>query len=211
MGSYPTGYGVGGYGVGGSIGGVPPRSYYLSLITSQYQLSPNFLLWLGAVLQVNADLATAISEMITPAFDLAWAVGAQLDILGQWVGVVRTVPFQPSGGVSPILDDPTYRILIIAKIGQNQWDGKIASLYPLWQALFPGGTIEIFDQAAGVMTADLILAGQFTSIIQDLIVNGMIVPRPEGVLYNYIFATLPIFGCDENNSFIAGADLGHTA
>jgi len=61
------------------------------------------------------------------------------------------------------------------------------------------------------MTCDIVLTGSFTSIIQDLIVNGYIVPRPEGVLYNYIFGDLPIFGTDESTAFIAGVDLGHLA
>ena len=59
------------------------------------------------------------------------------------------------------------------------------------------------------MTCTIVLTGIFTSIVQDLIVNGYIVPRPEGVLYDYIFGELPIFGYDENNAFIAGYDTGH--
>jgi hypothetical protein len=61
------------------------------------------------------------------------------------------------------------------------------------------------------MSCDIVLTGTFTSIILDLVVHGYIVPRPEGVLYNYIFGGLPIFGTDESNSFIAGVDLGHLA
>jgi len=37
----------------------------------------------------------------------------------------------------------------------------------------------------------------------------MIVPRPEGVLYTYMFGDFPKFGADLNNGFVAGADLGH--
>jgi hypothetical protein len=58
------------------------------------------------------------------------------------------------------------------------------------------------------MTATIFLSGSFTSIIQDLIVNGFIVPRPEGVLYEYTFAELPAFGWDLDNSFVAGFDVG---
>jgi hypothetical protein len=61
------------------------------------------------------------------------------------------------------------------------------------------------------MTATVIVSGSFTSIILDLITNGYIVPRPEGVLYNYVISTLPIFGADLNNAYVAGADLGHAS
>jgi hypothetical protein len=119
------------------------------------------------------------------------------------------VNFQPSGSVSPILDDATYTLLIQATIANNQWDGTESALYPIWAQLFPGGSITIVDNQN--MTCDIVLTGTFTSIIQDLITHGYIVPRPEAVLYNYVFGDLPIFGTDENNSFIAGVDLGHLA
>jgi hypothetical protein len=75
--------------------------------------------------------------------------------------------------------------------------------------LFSGGHITISD--AQNMTATVLLSGTFSSIIQDLITNGYIVPRPEGVLYSYTFSQLPILGFDFNNSYVAGFDLGHFA
>ena len=75
--------------------------------------------------------------------------------------------------------------------------------------MFPSGNLVINDNQN--MTATIIVAGTFTSIILDLITNGYIIPRPEGVLYTYVTTTLPIFGADLNNSYIAGADLGHAS
>jgi hypothetical protein len=129
--------------------------------------------------------------------------------LGAIAGAGRTVGFQPSDSVSPVLDDATYRIYIKAKIAQNQWDGTITSLYAIWKYLFPVGSIIIADNQN--MTATIFLSGSFTSIIQDLITNGYIVPRPEGVLYTYDFAELPAFGFDLDNSFVAGFDVGKWA
>lgn len=203
------GYGISGYGFGGNLPGLMPSiGYYLSLLTHQYQNSPKLLAWLQACLQPIIDAGVLAGQMVN-AFDLDAAIGPQLDVLGQIVGASRTVGFQPSGGVSPTLTDATYRLLLRAKIAQNQWNGQIDSLYTLWPTLFPGGTITVLDNQN--MTADIILAGVFSSIAQDLIINGYIVPRPEGVLYTYTFATLPIFGFDENNTFVAGFDLGHFA
>jgi hypothetical protein len=111
--------------------------------------------------------------------------------------------------VSPTLDDPTYRVLLKARVAWNHWDGTIDGLQAIWRGLFPGGTIAIVDSQN--MTASVLLAGAFSSIIVDLINNGMIVPRPAGVLYTFSFSTLPIFGFDQAGTYIAGFDQGHFA
>lgn len=186
----------------------PPDSYYLSLITSQYQNSPKFLAWLTAALEIICDINACIRS-VEANFDIDQAIGVQLDALGQIIGVGRAVPFQPTGGVSPVLDDATYRLLLNARIAQNQWDGQLASLYAIWTNLFPGGTIAVQDNQN--MTATIFLAGITSSIVQDLVVNGLIVPRPEGVLYTYVVSPLPAFGFDGVHTFIAGFDEGHWA
>ena len=204
-------YGVNGYGFGG-YGNAPienqPIGYYLDLLTSQYRppSSPKLNALLYALLKKFDDVSQCLVQMDT-AIDLDVAVGSWLDNLGATVGVSRTVSFQPTGGVSPVLDDASYRILIKARIGWNQWDGKIDSLYTLWVQLFPSGNIVIEDQQN--MTANILVTGSFPSIIKDLISNGYIVPRPEGVLYTYFFGTLPYFGADLDNAYIAGADVGY--
>jgi hypothetical protein len=199
------GYGGGPYGGGGAVFPLPV-SYYTNLLTSEYKLAPNLNAWLAAKLQPFANVNACLASM-NEAFDLDYAVGVQLDVLGQIQGVSRTVGFQPSGSVSPVLDDTTYRLLIKATIANNLWQGTESELYPIWQTLFPGGRITIIDNQN--MTCTIVLSGTFTSIVQDLISHGYIVPRPEGVLYTYVFSNLPIFGFDEDNSFIAGLDVGY--
>lgn len=186
----------------------PPDAYYLSLITSLYRTRPNFMGWLESVLSIICDINACVRS-IDANFDIDLAVGIQLDLLGTIIGVGRTVPFQPTGGVSPVLDDATYRVLLRARIAQNQWDGQLSSLYAIWTGLFPGGTIAVQDNQN--MTATIFLSGITSSIIQDLIVNGMIVPRPEGVLYNYVVSQLPAFGFDGDHVYIAGFGEGHWA
>ena len=202
-------FGGGGYGVGPYGGGAPifsePLAYYLSLITSQYQNSPKFLAWMKALLQVLDD-ATNCLYQFDWAFNVDVATGPQLDILGQIVGASRQLNFQPSGGVSPILDDANYRLLLKATIARNQWDGKIDSLQGIWQSLFPGGRIGIEDNQD--MTVTVLLSGTFSTLIQDMISNDLIVPRPEGVLMTYNFAGVPIFGFDLQNSWLAGFSTG---
>ena len=186
------GYGIGGYGQDGYGGGgneifVLPLPYYLSLIASQYQNSPKLLAVIQACLQKFADISTLLYTM-SYQFVLYGAVGVQLDVLGEIVGVSRTVDFQP---------------LIYATIIRNQWDGQITSLYPLWQLLFPGGKLLIFDNQN--MSVTVVVSGGFSSIIQDLITHDYIVPRAEGVLMNYEFAALPMFGFSSTDTaFISG-------
>jgi hypothetical protein len=202
-----SGYGYGKYGIAdnGPIYALP-ISYYLNLLTSEYRMAPNLNANLASSLQLFEDVMTCNVGMIE-AFDLDYATGVQLDILGSIAGVPRTVSFQPSGGVSPILDDDTYRFVIKATIANNQWQGTQDELYIIWEKLFSSGTIVILDNQN--MTCTITLTGVFSSIIKDLIVNGYIIPRPEAVEYIFVFGTRPFFGYDENNAFIAGYDTGH--
>lgn len=187
----------------------PPLSYYLNLFTSQYKTAAKLQAWQTVLLQPFSDIMSC-AQQITAAYDIDTAIGVQLDVLGQIIGAKRTVSFQPSMGVSPILDDSTYRLLLYAKRAINTWNGKILSLYPLWQTLFPGGSIVFIDNQN--MTATVVLAGTFSSIQSDLIQNDLIIPRPETVLYKYVVApSLPLFGSDSNNAYIAGADIGHAS
>lgn len=206
------GFGVGGFGVGGGPGGGPvqylPISYYLNLLTSEYQTSPKLLAYGAVLLQPLDDISQCLLSFAA-AIDIDLATGALLDLRGQIVGQSRTVGFQPSNGVSPVLDDTTYRLLLKARIAQNHWNGQIDGLQAIWQQLFPGGQIVIED--AQNMTATILVRGAFSSIEQDLIRNGYIVPRPQAVLYTISFAALPALGFDQNTSEVAGADLGHFA
>jgi hypothetical protein len=204
-------FGAGGFGTGG-FGNEPvetlPIGYYQNILTHQYATpsSPKLNALLYVLLKKFDDVSQCLVKMDT-ALDLDSAVGVQLDMLGAVVGASRTVGFQPSGGVSPILDDTTYRIYIKAKIAQNQWDGTRNQLYEIWQQLFPGGQIIIIDNQN--MTCSIALKGTFTSILKDLITNGYIIPRPEGVLFSYTFPVLPAFGFGSSPGFIAGFGTGH--
>ena len=208
--AYP-GFGEGRFGE--QYFGAPPLlgvssilQYYLSLVTSEYQTSPNMLAWLQANLQLFLDDLSCV-ELFTSAFNLDVAIGPQLDILGVIIGESRTVSFQPSNGVSPVLDDATYRFLLKCHVFWNHWDGQLESILLFWRRVFPGGVLIITDNQD--MSATVYIAGAFTSIIKDLVANGYILPRPQGVLYNYVFPTLPLLGFDRNDSFQAGWDLGH--
>lgn len=187
----------------------PSLAYYVpGLVTSEYKTSQNFLQWLTVNLSLFQDVFNCANSFAS-AFDIQQAVGAQLDVLGNIIGQSRTVAFQPSDGVSPILDDDTYRLLLQARILQNHFGGTNQEVRGVWNALFPGGIMLFTDNQN--MTVNIYVAGTFTSIIQDLILNGYIIPRPQGVLYDIALASLPILGFDQSTTFVAGPDLGHFA
>jgi hypothetical protein len=106
-----------------------------------------------------------------------------------------------------VLDDDTYRFLLKARILWNHWDGKLQSILAMWKQMFPGQLLVMADNQN--MTVSVYIAGAFSSIMQDLIQNGYIIPRSQGVLYNVSFPELPMLGFDRNDSIQAGLDLGH--
>jgi hypothetical protein len=105
------------------------------------------------------------------------------------------------------LGDSDYRSLLYAKIAQNNWDGSTNQIFALINKIYPGATIIFIDNQN--MTATIILAGGFTEIQQNMLLNGLIIPRPQAVLYNFTTAELPVLGFDQNTADVAGLDVGH--
>ena len=202
--------------------GALPTGYYTNLLTSEYRGSPNLNAWLNAALSVANDISNCLLDLAY-AFDLDYAVGVQLDILGNILGVSRTLPFQPSYSVSPILPDSMYRLLLYATVANNQWNGTISGINAMWAKYFQPlyGTMILQDQQN--MTATVVLPAAMPSIVLDMIIGyaangstsgaitgGYILPRPEGVEYNWTLTTnLPAFGFSTTNTpTIAGYDIG---
>jgi hypothetical protein len=95
-----------------------------------------------------------------------------------------------------------------AKIAQNQWNGLIGSVYAMLNSLFPGSGILLVDNANMTVTV-LLTGGTLTPIQEQMIVAGLIIPRPQGVLYTFEYAVLPAFGLDLETTFIQGLDTAY--
>jgi len=143
-----------------------PIQNYLSLVTSSWRGATKFLSWLAANLQPYQDGIACLNQFDV-AFDLLTAVGPQLDVLGAILGQNRTVGFQPRFGISPVLDDTTYRLTV------SLWTG--------WNTLFPNSRLLISDHQD--MSVSLTVGLTASTLVQDLILQGLIIPRPQGVLY----------------------------
>jgi hypothetical protein len=181
-----------------------PFSYYQGLITSEYKNSVKFNAWITANLKY-LDNNSQITDMLDAVFDIDAAIGVQLDALGVILGRSRTLTFQPSDGVSPVLEDNYYRLVLKAKILINHWDGLLQSISPQWSILFPNSVFIVRDNQD--MSMDIIISAT-TPLERDLLEHAYIVPKPQGVLINYYFGTEPFFGYDLETSSISGYEEG---
>jgi hypothetical protein len=185
------------------------KEFYLQLLTSQYQDSPK----LKAALELmvtRLDEVDSCMDLMDYSFDLDYAVGVQLDILGEVVGIKRILPFQPTYGLSPILVDEDYRILLKATIGKNHWDGIQGTLSDLWAVLFPDAILATHDNNIyGRMDMDIFINfPNRSSIFIDLALRGYIVPTPECVKVKYYLGPpFPLFGCDFDDPYVSGAGI----
>lgn len=150
---------------------------YLNLITSEHKARPKFRAWLTVVLEV-LDLNLQIEDH----FDLSKAVGNQLDMLGAVIGRSRELPFQPSNGVSPVLDDETYRLLLYSKIIQNQWDGTTPGMYDAWERVFPDIRLLILDNQD--MSMSVVISGDVPEFVKTIFMTAFGTPKPAGVGMN---------------------------
>lgn len=209
---------------------------YLDLITSEYRLQPNYIATISIFANFYVYLQNLTASMV-PIFDLDIAVGNQLDIIGQWVGISRNIAvpipgvyftwdgdasvgwdygtWQPSTLPTEVtsLPDDAYRTLIKAKIAANSWDGTTNSAYEIWDSIFTTFTILIQDHEN--MSYDLaIVGGIIDSLTQALITGGYIPLKPEGVRVNTYYIpvnTGPLFAWDATSPYLAGWDTGSWA
>ncbi len=133
-----------------AISTVPVLNDYLSLFTRQHKGKPKLEAWMSVLLQPLIDTQVFCGSL-DHAFDLDAAVGDQLDILGEWIGLSRNLYetyayFRYDGGpgfglgslegalghrrLTPggnwSFSDDQYRHMLRAKIPYNRWDGSVS-------------------------------------------------------------------------------------
>lgn len=122
------------------------------------------------------------------AFDLDFAIGVQLDVVGQWIGRARFVPYPLNSfwftfdddirgfdlGVwkgayesdfgTYRLDDNLYRRLLYANIGTNYWDGTTESAEKILLGFYDNPSLSpnslFFFEARGDKSATIAVAGK---------------------------------------------------
>lgn len=134
---------------------------YVALIPQQNAEQPKFVAMVRLLVEASVQLQRVVSD-IPRNYDLDTAIGAQLDIIGEWVGISRLIPvpitdvyftfdgtdalgwdgglwqgpFDPSAG-PVLLNDDAYRRLIRTKILINQWDGSQEQMLAIWNQFLP--------------------------------------------------------------------------
>jgi hypothetical protein len=181
---------------------------YLSLITSEHATKPKFIAWLTAALSIVIDIQTFLTDFYTN-YDIDTAIGAQLDVVGVILNRPRLLPFQPSGGVSALMDDTTYRLVLKSTIAEAQFNGTAPGLYGLFQTALGNTGLYFYVQDNQNMSLNVIVYGVTTSIISDLISHGVIVPRPEGVNLSTSITSNKIFSRGLESTAFAGRGEGY--
>lgn len=154
---------------------------YKGLITSQHRGKPKFMSTVAALLQFGEDIY-ATGVYMDEEFDIDIAAGAQENVLGILVGASRELGFQPKTQATAILNDEDYRIYLKAKVAKNLWKGGIADLQTIWYNLF-GEDIVIKDYQD--MSIEVEITNVPSSVVQEMILQGYIVPKPQSVRMNY--------------------------
>lgn len=207
---------------------------YTGKITSRHADKPKFMQMVEVVAQCFLDVAQ-VAASLPAAFDLDLAVNAQLDNVGEWVGITRNIdtplanvyfaldtdglgfdqgawkgPFDPDTGITS-LDDETYRTLIRARIGANRWDGTLGESKSILDLVFSGDTF-VFIQDNQDMTITVGVTGTQPSALELALLTGGHIPiKPQSVRVEYYIVPTndgPLFGFDINNQYIAGFDQG---
>ena len=209
---------------------------YCPLITSEHDDKQNYMAMIWDSTQPYSDIQIEM-DSVPGYYDLDLAVGSQLDVIGQWVGVSRyiSIPltgvyfsfdviglgfdqgyiqgeFDPSTGLTTLPDGP-YRTLIRATIAANHWDGTLPSAYAIWGIVFSAADYSILIKDNQDMSMDLgIVGGAMDVVTTALFEGGYLALKPAGVrINNYYTSTVPnspLFGFDIENSLISGFDVG---
>ena len=151
---------------------------YLNIITLEHRQRPKYIAMLTAYLRKLQDVQMVL-EAFDLHFDLNKAIGAQLDKLGEIVGCSRILAFQPESQPA-LLDDDNYRLIIKAKILQNQWDGTIEDMANLFKQVFPDMQLNIIDNKN--MSMEIQVTGLRDDLQLQMLNNGYVIPKPEGTI-----------------------------
>lgn len=211
-------------------------SFYEGLITSEHSDKPVFMGVLDILLEGPVGIQDTIFGLIND-FDIDLAVGVQLDVIGEWVGLSRKVEvpitgvyftwddvpsdgwdyglwqgeFDPTEGLTSLPDD-IYRQALYTKILLNHWDGSIPGAYTIYNTLLAiSGNSAIIQDNENMSMIVGVLGATLPPVILALLTGGYLDIRPEGVGIAYYGTTTapgPFFGFDVENSSISGYDVG---
>lgn len=210
---------------------------YPNLITSEHSDKAKFMAMVGVTTEAFAGLVDLVAA--TPvAYDVATAIGAQLDMVGQWVGAPRNLtapltgvyfafdtsnvgfdqgvwkgPYDPDTGLVTLPDD-LYRLVILARILNNNWDGSRDQLYALADVVFAPFGLTYFVEDNADLTIIIGLLGSVppSAVMTALFASGVLDIKPITIYVNArVVQQGPIFTFDADTLLFKGFDLSFWA
>jgi hypothetical protein len=215
---------------------IPTSDEYLDLVTSFHRPRARF----SEVIRQSVSPFVAAGDLLAglpEKFDLDLAIGAQLDVVGEWIGRDRNIQiplvstwfafdyvgqgfdegawkgdYDPEWGIYA-LDDDTYRALLRAKIAANNWDGTAAGMAEGLSYLFQTSGTNVFAATRNDVALIVGIAGIVPGLVPLAIVYGGYVPfKPAGVAAEYLVSSIngtALFSFDAAGSeYAAGFDAG---
>ena len=152
------------------------NEYYSNLLILQYHDKPKAKATIEAVVNLLPD---ELIQEVVGGFDIETAVGKQLDILGEYLGVDR---YYNDSGEIKTLDDEDYRIILKLKAICNTSNLSHKSLD---ESLYDFFLNTVRMDSAGNMEMTYFVPKDKTPIIQAAI-QKEVLPRPMGVRCSYI-------------------------
>lgn len=151
-------------------------SYYSNLLILQYHDKPKAKATIEAVVSLIPD---DLIQEVTNGFDIETAVGKQLDILGEYIGVDR---YYTEDDEIKVLDDEDYRIILKLKAISNTSNLSHKSLD---ESLYDFFKNSIRMDSVGNMEMTYFVPKNKTPIILAAI-QKEVLPRPMGVRCSYV-------------------------
>lgn len=184
-------------------------SKYTDLITNSHRGKTKYVEHIDLVTRPQKDIVNLFSGIVT-ALDIDNATGAQLDMLGEWIGRARGINapiedyfftfdkaslgfdlgswkdrYEPDSGIINV-DDEDYRTMLRAKIGANRWDGTADTLPAILQEVYTKQDINItFTDHQDMTVTVYVTASNISSITREIIKQGYLAIKPAGVTVNY--------------------------
>lgn len=210
------------------------KNDYLALVTSEYQSSTNFLDWLSRLFTPIQDCSTLL-EILDHELDLDYAYGAQLDIVGELVGLSRrlnVLVYTSDVGLTwddtylgwdvgvwtegvheavLYLDDDTYRLALKVKVANNMWNGSIPDAYTCFESLFGAETTVAIQNNCDMSMELIFYSTKSLLYLSFLFINEYISFRPAGVKCNVHLndSEVPYFTWDIEETIFKGWDEGY--
>jgi len=184
-------------------------SKYTELITNYHATKSKFPQHIDLITRPLTDVSTSVADMIRK-FDVDSANGAQLDIIGLWVGRSRVVTtpisnvyfswdtdglgwdqgnwqgtYDPDAGFTSLSND-VYRLVLKAQIAINQWDGTVGHLEELLELIFSGTGIEMqiidnMDMSISISAIALNGIANTSAELIEVIKSGALTVKAAGV------------------------------